>query len=135
MLAGAEAVDDVGGEEGGELVDGAAELDDLADEGGTGEGVLVAGHDEDGVDPPYRAVGLGELEFVAEVDGVADAAEDGGGVGLADEVDGQAGEGFDAGIGEVGDEFLNHGDAVGEGEHLALVGVDADGDDEVVEEE
>src|SRR5438552_13649794 len=55
--------DDVG-EDGGELIDVAAKGDDLADQAAAGQGVLIAGHDEDGFHAAHGAVGQGKLELI-----------------------------------------------------------------------
>jgi polyphenol oxidase len=121
-------------EDAAELAYVAPEGDDLADQAAAGEGILVAGHDKDGFDTTDGAIGQGELEFIAEVGDVADAAEDNGCLGAFDEIDGEAGKFFDANAGEIAQEGADHGDALGEGEELGFFGVDADGDDQFIEE-
>ncbi len=129
-----EAFDDFEGEEFAELVGVAAEGDDLFDEGGGGESEFFAGHDEDGFDTGDLSVGEGDAELVVEVGEVAEASEDGGGFAVADEGDGEAGVGFDGDVGEFFGEFFDEGEAFLDGEEVFFFGVDADGDDEVVEE-
>ena len=137
-LAGAlfflEAINNFFRNDAAKLPDVAAEHDDLADEAAAGEGELVAGHDEDGFDPADRPVGHGELEFVAHVGGVAQAAQNGLRLLLPHHVHSQAVIANDAGAGHVGDEIADHLDALVEAEHLTLIRVDAHGHDQFIEQ-
>ena len=97
-----------------ELAHVAAEGDNLADQAAAGEGILIAGHDEDGFDAANGAIGEGELEFVAEIGDVADTAKNDGCLGALDEIDGEAGVFFDADFGDIAEEGADHGDALWE---------------------
>ncbi len=98
------------------------------------------GGDEDGLDiRSHGAVHARHLHFVVEVGGIAQAAHDDAGTGLARRVDGETREGDDidgrAGLG--GDRLhlgLQHGDALGGVEHRLLGIVHADADDQRVDE-
>jgi len=129
-----EVLEDDGWDEGLELGDVSAECDDLAYEAAAGEGILIAGHYEDGFDATDGAVGECQLELVSEIGDVADAAEDDGGVDGSDEVHGEAFVFGSVSAGDIGQEMPDHVQAVVEGEEFAFFGVDADGDDDFVEE-
>ena len=129
-----ESGDDRGGEEFFELAGVAAEGDDLFDEGGGGEAELFAGHDEDGFDGGDFSVGECDAELVVEVGHISEAAEDSGGFSAFDELDGEAFVSLNGDIGEAFGELAQEGEAFVEGEEVFFFGVDADGDDESVEE-
>lgn len=129
-----EAADDLGGEESFELLGLSAEGGDLFDEGGGGEAEVFAGHDEDGFDGGDLSVGEGDAELVVEVGEVSEPAENGGGIAFFDELDGETFVGFDGDVGEALGESSEELEAFVDGEEEFLFGVDADGDDELVEE-
>jgi hypothetical protein len=129
-----EAADDFGGEEAFELLRLSAEGGDLFDEGGGGEAEVFTGHDEDGFDGGDFAVGERDAEFVVEVGEIAEAAEYGGGLAFFDELNRKAFVGLDGDVGEAAGEGAEEREAFVDGEEELLFGIDADGDDEAVEE-
>ena len=129
-----EAGDDLWGEKAFKLLGLSAEGGDLLDEGGGGEAEVFAGHDEDGFDGGDLAVGEGDAELVVEVGEVAESAEDGGGLAFFDELDGEAFVGFNGDVGEAAGERAEEFEAFVDGEEEIFFGVNADGDDEAVEE-
>jgi hypothetical protein len=129
-----EAFDDARGEQAAELVGVSAEGDDLFDEAGGGEAEFFAGHDEDGFDIGDFAVGESDAELVVEVGEVAQATEDGGGVILFGEVDGESGVGLDGDVGEMSHEGAYDAESFFDGEEVLFFAVFADGDDESVED-
>jgi hypothetical protein len=123
-----------------EAGDVAAEARDLLDEARGDELVVLAGHQEDGLDGRVEAVvHAGHLELVVEIADGAEAADDHGRVDAAGEVDEQAVEALDLdlGAGALGDGGglgADELDAFLEREHGALAGIDGDADDQAVNE-
>ena len=112
----------------------AAEGRDLLDQRGREEGPLGAGGHEDRLDGRQRGVHLGHLELVVEVADRAQALDDRVHVVGQAEVGEQAGEAVDADVVPARAGLLEHGDALLGGEEPVLGGVDAHGDDDLVEE-
>ncbi len=116
------------------LLDIASEGYNLPNQAAAGQGVMVAGHNENGFNAPNRSIRQGELEFISQIGDIADAAEDGGGIALFDKIDRQAGISLDADAGHFFQQDTDHRDPLGKRKELALFRVDADGHDELVKE-
>ena len=131
--AGVKALEDVGGDEAGDVT---AEAEDLLEHTGADEGVAAGGLEEDGFDiRGEAAVHEGHLELVLVVGDGADAAQDGGAAEGAGEVDHEPVKSGDGDVVEGGGGFAEHLGALFDGEEGIFDRVDEDGDGEVLKEE
>ena len=123
---------DLGGHECNEPIGGLPpHLHDLFDERARGQRVLFGCHQEDGFDGANDQVGVGRLQFVSQIDGIPDAANDDAGAAVQDEIDGEARVVCDPDAGPAFHLLLDHFDPFGGGEQLAFFRILPDGDREI----
>lgn len=128
------ALDDDRGQDGVQLSDVAAQGDNLPNQAAAGQGELIAGHHEHRLDAADGSVGHRQLKLIAQVGGVAYAAEDRRGLDLSDKVDSQAGIALNPHAGGVLENQAEHVHPFFNGEHLSLFGIYPDRDDQFVKQ-
>ena len=119
---------------GNELADGLPEAQQFSHDRGTDVGIAGLGKEQEGFDARYVAVEVGNGFFVFKVGDGAYSAQDGRGPLLSGFVDGEVvvGDDFDARF--LGKQFLQHLDSLFRREEAAFGVVDANGDDDFVED-